>query len=141
MNNKIIIGIQVVTLLLVGASFDTIRSLESDSVATTVSTIASSSEAVSEVTDEAKQQQRDYQTIYYITCKDGTCGIPRASGLPYDTHCVWTYQGGNAAAPIMKHTYDDHIIEWFAGSNYKLQVTCVDEFGSLYYGTEGLRRN
>jgi hypothetical protein len=125
----------------VGASFDTIRGLESEPEANPTSITASSSEAVTETTEEAVQQQREYETIYYISCKDGRCSIPRASGLPYDTHCVWTYQGGNAAAPIMKHTYDEHTIQWFSGSNYELQVTCVDEFGSLYYGTEGLRRD
>lgn len=130
---NILIGAQVITLILVGANFDALRAMSADLGKSQAQADVPESESV-----EASEQLA-YKTIYYIGCNDGTCNIPRASGLPFNSHCVWNYQSGNAAVPNMFQTYSDHQIQWFDGS-YKLSVTCVDEFGKLYYGTEGLRR-
>lgn len=84
--------------------------------------------------DLATSQNRlEYKPINYFGCTDGVCDIPRASGVPFDAKCTWTYSAGNGAIPYIEQT-DGTTLYGAADSPFDLRVLCLDERGQVYFG-------
>jgi hypothetical protein len=80
------------------------------------------------------------EKIYYITCNNNQCSIPRASGLPDDTNCIWNYVSGNGSIPYSEVTLNGMHILNHTDAIWDVQVLCTDLNGKIYFGKEGEER-
>ncbi len=89
-----------------------------------------------------KKDTIQYEHIYYISYDDTLGGyiIPRASGLPSNTTCIWQYLGGNGSVPGKETTEEFHFLEDIFNSFFDLQIYCIDTNGKLYYGIKNEQR-
>jgi len=85
--------------------------------------------------------------ILYITCSNGQCSIPNASGVGtqggssgQDVVCVWNYVAGSGAFPYMEITKGILPSVSIDAPN-NLSVLCRDQDGTIFFGKEDEKRN
>ncbi|MDO8486208.1 MAG: hypothetical protein Q7S77_00715 [Candidatus Staskawiczbacteria bacterium] len=90
---------------------------------------------------QIEQKNIKVETIFYISCSDSQCLIPKASGLPADDQmiCLWNYTAGNGSIPWLEETKG-----WLPSISIDnpvdLSVLCRDTNGIIYFGKEGEKR-
>lgn len=102
--------------------------------------ISTLSDKVRKLKKENKNK-KEYKNIYYISCNKQNCSIPRASGLPFKSTCIWSYYQGNGPVHYTTVTKNGlHKLDNLS-SNNNPRVYCVDNQGEFYYGEKGMKRD
>jgi hypothetical protein len=84
----------------------------------------------------------DVEKIFYISCSNGQCLIPKVSGLPMDEQmiCIWNYTCGSGSIPWISETKGSlPSIDDLSGC-WDLSVLCRYSNGNIYFGEEGWAR-
>lgn len=89
---------------------------------------------------QKNDQMIEAKQIPYVSCTDGTCIIPKASGLPSDPElaCIWNYWAGNGGIPYIDVTRGT--LSLIEDAGFDVSVFCRDVNGNIYFGNEDEER-
>lgn len=90
---------------------------------------------------EKPNNQLNYKKINYISCDRvvGNCIIPRSTGVPVNSVCIWNYVAGNGPVSYQETTKEIHSLLDVPDTMNDLRVFCIDDIGQIYFSRENIK--